>query len=183
VQLKIQFNRTLPKHKANVFNFLYCIKFMRIIINDKFSLLSFIWRNLFWASWPRWRPTCLSSLLIGHNASTFDTPLLLRSTPSTFSAKLKSLRIIFADSLVLIKQLQSCSINFALLSNLPNNNLDTLYGGLSKRNLMRTMHSKMLKRCPKYYFIARSLQVTVQQILEHSRSTTVDDFFLVLLFF
>jgi hypothetical protein len=50
-----------------------------------------------------------------------------------------------------------------------------LYAGLSKRTLKRMMHSNMLKRCPKYYFIARSLQVTVQQILEHGRSTTVED--------
>jgi hypothetical protein len=50
VQLKIRFSRTLPKHKANVFNFLYYIKFIRIIIYDKSSLLSFIGRNLFWPS-------------------------------------------------------------------------------------------------------------------------------------
>jgi hypothetical protein len=62
VQLKIRFSRTLPKHKANVFNFLYCIQFIRIIIYDK-SLLSFIWRNLLCPSSSRCRPTCLSSLL------------------------------------------------------------------------------------------------------------------------
>jgi hypothetical protein len=33
------------------------------------------------------------TVLIGHNASTFDTPLLLCSTPSTFSARLKSLEL------------------------------------------------------------------------------------------
>jgi hypothetical protein len=63
VQLKIRLIRTLSEHKANVFIFLYCVKFIRIRIYDKFSLLSFIWRNLFWPSSPSCSPTCLSSLL------------------------------------------------------------------------------------------------------------------------
>ena len=147
MKLKIHFSRILPKHEANVFNFLYRInKFMR------------------------------SSLLIGHNTSTFDTPLLLHSTLSTFSARLKSLRIIFADSLDLnMKQLQSCSINSALLSNLPNN-LYTLYAGLFKEEFNAHDALEYVKALPKIPFHSSiPSSYRVQQILEHGRSTTVED--------
>jgi hypothetical protein len=40
-------SRALPRRRAHVFNFLYCIKFIRFIINDKISLLPCIWRSLF----------------------------------------------------------------------------------------------------------------------------------------
>ena len=100
------------------------------------------------------------TVLIGHNASTFDIPLLLRSTPLTFSARLKSLGVILADSLVLIKHLRSCGINTPLLSNLPSNELGTLYAGLFKQQF--NAHDALVD------LKALSLKVTVQQILEHS---------------
>ena len=111
--------------------------------------------------------------MIGHNASTFDIPVLLRSAPSTFSARLKSLGVIFADSLVLIKHLRTCSINTALLSNLPNK-LGTLYAGLFKQQFDAHDALEDVKALSKILFHS-SLKVTVQQILEHSGSTTVED--------
>ena len=107
------------------------------------------------------------TVLIGHNASTFDTPVLLRSAPSTFSARLKSLRVIFADSLVLIKHLRTCSINTAFLSNLPNNKLGTLYAVLFKQQFDALEDVKALSKI----LFHSSLKVTVQ----HSGSTTVED--------
>ena len=69
------------------------------------------------------------TVLIGHNVSTFDTPILLRSGTSTFLNELKSLKVMFADSLVLMKQLRTSSINSSLLSRVPDNKLGTLYAG------------------------------------------------------
>lgn len=113
------------------------------------------------------------TVLIGHNASTFDSPLLLRSAPSTFSGRQKSLGVIFADSLVLIKHLRTCSINTAPLSNLPNNKLGTLYAGLFKQQFDAHGALEDVKALSKILFHS-SFKVTVQQILEHSGSTTVE---------
>ena len=82
------------------------------------NFITFIEKNEEKCKQKTYKPSVVT-VLIGHNASTFDTPVLLRSAPSTFSARLKSLGVIFADSLVLIKHLRTCSINTAFLSNLP----------------------------------------------------------------
>ena len=45
------------------------------------------------------------TVLIGHNASTFDTPILLRNGGKEFSSELQSMDVWFADSLSLFKKL------------------------------------------------------------------------------
>ena len=45
------------------------------------------------------------TVLIGHNASTFDTPILLRNAGKEFSSELQSMDVWFADSLSLFKEL------------------------------------------------------------------------------
>ena len=44
-------------------------------------------------------------ILIGHNASVFDTPILLRESNTEFHSKLRQLNVCFADSQILVKQL------------------------------------------------------------------------------
>ena len=45
------------------------------------------------------------TILIGHNASTFDTPILLRNAGKEFTSELQSMDVWFADSLSLFKEL------------------------------------------------------------------------------
>ena len=45
------------------------------------------------------------TILIGHNSSTFDTPILLRKSDTTFHCRLKDLNVYFADSHILVKDL------------------------------------------------------------------------------
>ena len=45
------------------------------------------------------------TVLIGHNATTFDTPILLRNAGKEFSSELQSMDVWFADSLSLFKEL------------------------------------------------------------------------------
>ena len=45
------------------------------------------------------------TLLIGHNSSTFDTPILLRKSDTTFHCRLKDLNVYLADSHILVKDL------------------------------------------------------------------------------
>ena len=47
----------------------------------------------------------VSTILLGHNASTFDTPVLLRNSGSDFGEKLEAMNVWFADSLTLLKEL------------------------------------------------------------------------------
>ncbi len=85
------------------------------------------------------------TILIGHNASAFDTPTLLHSAPSTFCESLKSLGIVFAD-----------------------NKLGTLYASLFKEfNAHDALED--VKALTKILFHSL-LQVPVQQILEHRRT-------------
>ena len=44
-------------------------------------------------------------VLLGHNSSTFDTPILLRNSDANFQRRLKDLNVYFAGSLVLGKDL------------------------------------------------------------------------------
>ena len=44
-------------------------------------------------------------ILIGHNASVFDTPILLRKSNTEFLSKLRELNVCFTDSQILVKQL------------------------------------------------------------------------------
>ena len=44
-------------------------------------------------------------VLIGHNSSTFDTPILLRRSDENFRSKLSNLNVYFGDSQILVKQL------------------------------------------------------------------------------
>ena len=45
------------------------------------------------------------TVLIGHNSSTFDTPILLRKSDTNFHCRLKDLNVYFADSHILVKDL------------------------------------------------------------------------------
>ena len=45
------------------------------------------------------------TILIGHNSSTFDTPILLWKSDTTFHCRLKDLNVYFADSHILVKDL------------------------------------------------------------------------------
>ena len=47
----------------------------------------------------------VSTVLLGHNASTFDTPVLLRNSGSDFRERLEAIDVWFADSLTLLKAL------------------------------------------------------------------------------
>ena len=67
----------------------------------------------------------------------------------------------------------TCSINTALYSNIPNK-LGTLYAGLFKQQFVAHDALEDVKALSKVLFHS-SLKVTVQQILEHSGSTTVED--------
>ena len=49
------------------------------------------------------------TVLIGHNAATFDTPVLLRNGGKDLAAKLQSMNIFFGDSLALMKALVKSS--------------------------------------------------------------------------
>ena len=49
------------------------------------------------------------TVLIGHNAVTFDTPVLLRNGGTNLAAKLQSMNILFGDSLALMKALMKSS--------------------------------------------------------------------------
>ena len=46
-----------------------------------------------------------SIILIGHNSSTFDTPILLRRSNENFRGKLSNLNVYFGDSQILVKHL------------------------------------------------------------------------------
>lgn len=49
------------------------------------------------------KETCI--VLIGHNSSTFDTPILLRRSDENFRSKLSNLNVYFGDSQILVKHL------------------------------------------------------------------------------
>ena len=49
------------------------------------------------------------TVLIGHNAATFDTPVLLRNGGTDLAVKLQSMNIFFGDSLALMKALVKSS--------------------------------------------------------------------------
>ena len=69
------------------------------------------------------------TVLIGHNSSTFDTPILLRQSGETFYRKLRNMNVYFGDSQILVKhllkekhpalQLESGSCNLANQTNQP----------------------------------------------------------------
>ena len=69
------------------------------------------------------------TVLIGHNASTFDTPILLRNAGKEFSSELQSMDVWFADSLSLFKELIKSQL--PALQNadgtFPNTNQSSLY--------------------------------------------------------
>ena len=47
----------------------------------------------------------IETVLLGHNSSTFDTPVLLRNSGNDFTERLQKTHICFADSLTLFKTL------------------------------------------------------------------------------
>ena len=108
----------------------------------------------------------IETVLIGHNASAFDVPTLLRTSPSTFNERLKSLKIIFADSLVHIKQLRSSGINSTLFGKLSDNKLSALYSGLFKKEFNAHDALEDVKALSKVLFHS-SLQISIEQILQH----------------
>ena len=116
----------------------------------------------------------IKTVLIGPTVSAFDALTLLRTSPSTFCERLELLKIIFADSLVLKNQMRSPGINSALLGKLSDNKLSSLYSGLFKEDFNARDPLEDVKALSKILFHS-SLQVSVQQILQDGRTTTVED--------
>jgi len=52
---------------------------------------------------PSQKESCI--VLIGHNSSTFDTPILLRRSNENFRGKLSNLNVYFGDSQIVVKHL------------------------------------------------------------------------------
>ena len=112
------------------------------------------------------------TVLIGHHVSTVDTLILLCSGTSAFLNELKSLGVMFADSLVLMKLLRTSSINSSLLSKVPDNKLGTVHYTLVslEKNSMPMTPLRLLKHCRKYYSIHH-----VQNVFEHGQRITAED--------
>jgi len=74
-------------------------------------------------------------VLIGHNASTFNTPILLRNAGKGFSSDLQSMDVWFADSLSLFKEL--------IKSQLPSlRNADGTFPKTNRSSLYKTLFNK-----------------------------------------
>ena len=56
----------------------------------------------------------LVTVIVGHNAATFDVPTLLRNAGNSFEEQLYNINIFFGDSLPLIRALLSCQHSHAL---------------------------------------------------------------------
>ena len=69
-----------------------------------------------------------SIVLIGHNSFVFDTPRLLRNGGHEFSKQLQEMKVLFTDSLPIIKFFRSQPNN--VLKSSPNNKLGPVYKAL-----------------------------------------------------
>ena len=67
-------------------------------------------------------------VLIGHNSFLFDTPRLLRNGGRQFSNQLQEMKVLFTDSLPIIKFIRSQPNN--VLKPSPNNKLGSVYKAL-----------------------------------------------------
>lgn len=67
-------------------------------------------------------------VLIGHNSFVFDTPRLLRNGGREFSNQLQEMKVLFTDSLPIIKFIRSQPKN--VLESSPNNKLGSVYKAL-----------------------------------------------------
>ena len=67
-------------------------------------------------------------VLIGHNSFVFDTPRLLRKEGREFSNQLQEMKVLFTDSLPIIKFIRSQPNN--VLKSSPNNKLGSVYKAL-----------------------------------------------------
>ncbi|XP_067024009.1 uncharacterized protein [Acropora muricata] len=67
-------------------------------------------------------------VLIGHNSFVFDTPRLLRNGGREFSNKLQEMKVLFTDSLPIVKFIRSQPNN--VLKSSPNNKLGSVYKAL-----------------------------------------------------
>ena len=88
-------------------------------------------------------------VLIGHNSFVFDTPGLLRNRACRFSNQLQVIKVLFSDSLPVLKCIRSQPNN--VLKSSPNNKLDCVYKALfsSSSNELILAGKQQLKKFQK----------------------------------
>ena len=114
------------------------------------------------------------TILIGHNFSIFDTPILLRKSNVEFHSKLKELNVNFADSQILVKHLIKEKHPALQLSsgNFCKSNQSSLYSHLFQEEFEAHDSLEDVKALQKILFTS-SLQLSKEKIVNYSSVTNV----------
>lgn len=117
------------------------------------------------------------SVMIGHNSSLFDTPTLLRSAGTDFVAKLTSLDVLFADSLLLFKKLRSQDHpSSKIIGPCKGNKLTTLYSHIFDETFNAHDATEDVKALNKTLFQS-ALEITPEVIIDHAQAITAKQAF------
>ena len=113
------------------------------------------------------------TVLIGHNAQTFDTPTLLRQGGNGFCSRLTSNNVFFADSLILIRKLSKSKHPSLCLpdGSMAKTNQQSLYETLFNENFVAHDAMEDVKALRKILF-ASSLKITDEMLIEDMTSTS-----------
>ena len=108
------------------------------------------------------------TVLIGHNASTFDTPILLRIAGKEFSSELQSMDVWFADSLLLFKEL--------IKSQLPAlRNGDGTFPKANQSSLYKTLFNEIFDAHDALEDVLALRKILLSSKLELSNKTIVEN--------
>ena len=112
------------------------------------------------------------TVMLGHNSSLFDTPVLLRSGGSSFVEKLMLLDVLFADSLLIFKSIRKSDFpSSEILSQCEGNKLTTLYSHLFNESFDAHDAVEDVKALIKIVFKS-SLGITQEQVFSFGQAVT-----------
>ncbi len=112
------------------------------------------------------------TVMLGHNSSLFDTPVLLRSAGSLCVEKLMLLDVLFADSLLIFKSIRKSDIpSSEILSQCKGNKLTTLYSHLFNESFDAHDAVEYVKALIKIVFKS-SFGITSEQVFSFGQAVT-----------
>ena len=112
----------------------------------------------------------IQTILIGHNASAFDRRILLRSGGKRFADELESMNVLFADSLILFRELVKCK--YSTLENpdgtFPKLNQHSLYEALFRETFVEHGALEDATALHKMLFSSK-LKLSTETIVDNAR--------------